>query len=346
MTDRKISKAEWAAMCRTLDSAPRKKFNVGALMRSAADHVIADGTLSVRFPYQSNRERLADELKDSRCRAAVHLAIRQHCGTSLNIAPQLVQIKDYYVGIIKQMIDEQGLQVKRSTHQISVQGTAAEVLWYTNWYVAGDDQLSWRRLNRYYRYSRYIDVLTQLRRHGVAQQIAHVDIGCGPGLFSWVVLDWARQRNLRYSNILLYGYDYSTEMINLAQEIQRRLRTYVRDIPKIEYYHDRSALFSGLASSRQLHCDYLITFGYVLAGNHEDDAIKSYVEAINYVLDLTSHDRNCILAFSDANYQGNFRRGWDKLMMALDDYCIASREINIETGTTSDRCVVLSRREV
>ena len=73
--------ALWPTILRNLTHVPRKRFNVGALLRSSSKHEIDGNTLVVRFPHQSNRERLQDELDDPRCLREVEQVLEQALGT-------------------------------------------------------------------------------------------------------------------------------------------------------------------------------------------------------------------------------------------------------------------------
>ena len=75
--------ALWPTILRNLTHVPRKRFNVGALLRSSSKHEIDGNTLVVRFPHQSNRERLQDELDDPRCLREVEQVIERELGTGV-----------------------------------------------------------------------------------------------------------------------------------------------------------------------------------------------------------------------------------------------------------------------
>ena len=76
----------------------------------------------------------------------------------------------------------------------------------------------------HYRFDRYAQaVRIALRRTTFGTTgdgpIVHVDLGCGPGPFSWVVSDALRQNG---NDIQLYGFD-AREMIRLASDVWREL---------------------------------------------------------------------------------------------------------------------------
>ena len=73
----------WPTILRNLTHVPRKRFNVGALLRSSSKHEIDGNTLVVRFPHQSNRERLQDELDDPRCLREVEQVLERELGTGV-----------------------------------------------------------------------------------------------------------------------------------------------------------------------------------------------------------------------------------------------------------------------
>ena len=77
--------ALWPTILRNLTHVPRKRFNVSALLRSSSKHEIDGNTLVVRFPHQSNRERLQDELDDPRCLREVEQVIERELGTGVSL---------------------------------------------------------------------------------------------------------------------------------------------------------------------------------------------------------------------------------------------------------------------
>ena len=72
--------AQWPAILRAASRAPRVKYDVGALLRSARDHRLDGGALVVRFPHRSNGERLREELESPACRLEVERILSEALG--------------------------------------------------------------------------------------------------------------------------------------------------------------------------------------------------------------------------------------------------------------------------
>ena len=229
-------------------------------------------------------------------------------------------------------------------HEVRPEATFTEVVQYTEHFVGGGYQRS-RGWNEYYRYERYRYVLASIdfSTLGTPHRIAHVDIGCGSGLFGWALLDWINENTGEYKNVELYGYDHSPEMIKLAWMLKHRLSRLVGGYPILRYYDDRTRMLQKLSERNRGGTNYIITFGYVLAGTHDDDnAIRSFAEIIEKIVERKHDTSKCFLLASEAKSQGNFTAGWRKLKAAL-----LSRQITLTCNLRKqgDRCVVLSHKE-
>lgn len=77
--------ASWPAILRAASRVPRKRYDVGALLRSSRGHYLEDGILIIRFLHQSNSERLQEELADPLCRLAVEEMLTQILGDSYTV---------------------------------------------------------------------------------------------------------------------------------------------------------------------------------------------------------------------------------------------------------------------
>ena len=130
--------------------------------------------------------------------------------------PTSRDIRDQYRDIIGSLAREHGAAA--SGYEISRDATLAACIGYSRRFIVG-------RANDepHYRYGRYMRVLSSaLRRNPVnTGTVVHVDIGCGPGLFTWVVRDYFRASPK--IEVDLYGYDHSKEMVRLADYIWERL---------------------------------------------------------------------------------------------------------------------------
>lgn len=213
-------------------------------------------------------------------------------------------IRDRYVDIVEGIAERAGVPSPARHYRISASATRRVCIQYALQYVVRHDTL-------HYRYDRYRSALCFALNQGAVQAantgtLLHVDIGCGPGLFTWVVRDLLRQAQLA---VELYGYDHSTEMVRLAEEIWDEL-----DEPFHGSWHD--AVDEMLATVAEgSNYDYsLMTFGHVLAQTHDqEDAIQSFAQIIADVVTV-----NCLVVAVDAHGAGpSFREGCDSLSQSL-----------------------------
>ena len=353
MNNRSISKAERADLCKSLDRAPYQQYRIGTLLRSAVVCEIVDTALVVRFKDVPNRDRLVAELEDAFRKAKVSEIVQEHLGHHLTIEPDLLIAKDYYIQTIREIMDATQIEesVRQPEYEIPDKATFETVVQYTEWFIAGGESRGNTHNRRHYRYDRY---LTALNASGLSsrmthRRMVHVDIGCGPGLFSWAFLDWAREQQISYSNIALYGYDHSEQMVALAHQICGKLRVAVGGYPRFSYSHDRDDFLAKLGVPHDGREDYVITLGHVLAGNQEYRDILEFVFIIEHVMRLQPSSKPLTVIVCDAvseRYRRYFEQGWDKLLQALRERGLMCNEVPTGTYTSSDRCVLLSRREV
>lgn len=77
--------ALWPTILKSLMGAPKRKFDVAALLRSSGHREIRGSDLVVTFPHQSNSERLMGELEDPRCRMEVERRLQEALGQQLTV---------------------------------------------------------------------------------------------------------------------------------------------------------------------------------------------------------------------------------------------------------------------
>ena len=199
----------------------------------------------------------------------------------------------------------------------------------------------------HYRFDRYFNAIDQVLANRDGRCI-HIDIGCGAGPFSWAFMDWATEHGIASTDLTLYGYDPSQEMIRLAWMLRAKLRSVVPDYPDLQYDSNYTSFVRRLANVRS-HAKCLITFGHVLAGNHDSEAISTFTRIIERVTRLTDYLSEVWLLASDATsdrHRDSFESGWSTLLLALQGSGVQHRSVPVFTGRSSDRCVVLSRQEV
>ncbi len=77
--------ATWPAILRSMSRLPRKKYDIAALLRSSREHYLDGDALVVRFPHQSNSERLQEELDDPASRLAAESVLNEALGGSYTL---------------------------------------------------------------------------------------------------------------------------------------------------------------------------------------------------------------------------------------------------------------------
>lgn len=213
-------------------------------------------------------------------------------------------IRDEYIAVIARLSRRFGRTYGH--HLIPQHANLRQCLGYASRHVSGHTTEHYR----YDRYSRALQYALRLNgdlcRTGTA---VHVDIGCGPGLFSWVVHDHFDGTEV---DVQLYGYDHATEMIRLARLIQDEFEVDV----DVQYYDDPTQLLGNIPAVPPL-VDVIATFGHVLAqlaDNH--DAIGEFAA----LLERLTHAGRCLVLAVDAHgHRTTFQNSFDRLCGMLEE---------------------------
>ena len=220
--------------------------------------------------------------------------------------PKRRDIRDRYTKIIGELAREHGSEV--SGYEISEDATLAQCIGYAQRFIVGR-----ARDEPHYRYDRYMRVL----RSALPQQLSktrtliHIDIGCGPGLFTWVVRDYVRRTST--TDVELYGYDYSKQMVKLANIIWNRLG----EEECYSCFHSTTDLKHGMRLPRTGKCRVLVTLGHVLVQTvDEASAIGDFAR----IIAMCTRMANSLVVAVDAqtgNRPEDFRRACNILEGAL-----------------------------
>ncbi len=233
-------------------------------------------------------------------------------------------IKDNYRRIIREIMAQfEIVSLHRPDHVVRAETALGDALQNIDWYVVGEDAISTDILYRrpHYRYDRYMEALQQKANTNV-RRVAHIDIGCGAGLFSWAFLDWATTKRIGYDRIDLYGYDHSPQMIRTAAEARNRLMQIIPDYPSLHYEYDVGAFLRRLFMTHHPDTDYIVTFGYVLAQTFvwSRSSIEDFARIIDVIFRLPSSVSMCEMLSVDATGrqdQRNSIEGWNLLLENL-----------------------------
>ncbi len=218
----------------------------------------------------------------------------------------------------------------------------------------------------HFRYDRYRSLLDagfrELRyRTAVRRPLLHVDIGCGPGLFIWVLLDQLRgernAKNQQHVAVNAIGYEHSPSMVRLAENCSIRLQRKVNasaepgrwsarsHFPKARIVCGHEEFVQALQTEirRDGLRDVIVTFGHVLVQTaHDRQAIETFTGIMTELAKLNF--RRYLLFASDA-YSGYrrdaFDRGWDSLLAALKPALKLKRSADIRASSSA--CAELER---
>ena len=242
-------------------------------------------------------------------------------------------IRDLFRGALASIMAEHNIEPLQQSpsHMVSANADFREVVQHTEWYSWGGDS------RPPYRYRRYRELLEHLLPRPDCRQISHVDLGCGAGLFSWALLDWARQHNIPFNNVTLYGLDHNPQMVNLALSIRSELMLHVNDYPELHYTHHVIPLFEELELRHVAATGYIVTFGHVLVQANIPSAMLGFTQVIDHMFGLLDDQSNCVVMAADAQgWSSAFASSWDALMTKLTELDIGHQEMTVTQSYIND----------
>lgn len=223
-----------------------------------------------------------------------------------------MNIRDKYVDVIEAIARRERVTPHGNVaYEIGVEATQRQCLRYALRYVVRHSQL-------HYRYDMYRSTLNRalyraaVHRHGDGLMV-HLDLGCGPGLFTWVVSDLSVRWDV---DVEQYGYDHSPEMIRLASEVWDE----IGDATHCAWHHNTEDMLSAALAGGPSHSGLLVTFGHVLAQTcTNEEAINGFASAVS---DMTTKD--CLVVAVDAKGASQeFREGCQSLVAAMEMLCLS-----------------------
>ena len=220
-----------------------------------------------------------------------------------------MQIRKHYINSFNQISNKFG--ELPCSHIIPENVSLREAIGYTREFIVESDVKHFR----YDYYRKKID--NALSRFGIdqAKKTIHLDLGCGPGLFSWVVQDFMLKNYGKIPGDLEFiGYDHAQNMIRLAKLFQEYLPVEY----KFDGYYEIDDIRNMLKSRNLSDCDCIVTFGHVLIQIKDNlAALQDFVEIIQSLFPVNS----CILVAVDAyafeDRRQNFRDVCKALLAAL-----------------------------
>ena len=145
----------------------------------------------------------------------------------------------------------------------------------------------------HYRYDRYYCFVEEVMKYyDAGTSVFHLDLGCGPGLFTWVIRDYFR--TCASVGINSHGYDHAPSMVELALKIWKRLNVE----EEYKCYHNVEKVISA-GKKASLSSDLVIvTFGHVLIQTSDN---KIALDTFARIIATVTESVKCIIIASDAH---------------------------------------------
>lgn len=183
-------------------------------------------------------------------------------------------IRDQYINAIRRTAFQFGREA--GDYVVAKEATLPRCIDYAAHYLDEGDDVE------HYRYDRYARALEDLlQRYGDRRRtstIVHIDIGCGPGLFSWVVHDHFRTREPG-TEINQYGYDHAPEMTRLANILWSKFQ--IDGAPM--WMNEPAELIKSVTHGSPT-ADAIVSFGHVLVQTSDQSgATDSFIEILRSV---------------------------------------------------------------
>ena len=220
-------------------------------------------------------------------------------------------IRDCYMQTFEEIAGKFGEEV--SGCEIGSSDSLRKVIGYTRRYVVENESVHFR-----YNYYRR-ELGGAVARHDYCpngRRVIHLDLGCGPGLFSWVVRDYMHERfGQDIGPVEHVGYDHSHNMILLASLFQALL--------PVTYdgrgYHNVDEIRDVLARTDCATSDAVVTLGHVLIQICDDaDAMRRFADIIQVLFPVNSCIVVAVDAYISENRRQAFRRACEQLAGVLD----------------------------
>lgn len=239
-----------------------------------------------------------------------------------------MSIRDNYIATFHSIAPWRGQH--HATAQIGPNASLRRVIEYTRQYVVVQTEQHFRY--DYYRGALSL-ALTRLQFNPADRRIVHLDIGCGPGVFSWVMYDYVTSHETLDTNqINYYGYDHCAAMIDLAHSLLQRFP----DRYEFRGFSDLAEVSTTLADQDFSNCDVIVTFGYALVQVLDDlTALHDFATLISCV--FPSH--SCLMVAADAH---NDRPTRD----AFRDQCRAFETALNEVGVALENRLSTAQRSI
>ena len=225
-----------------------------------------------------------------------------------------MSIRDSYIPTFGSIKNKYGAGY--SGPKIRTDASLKRAIGYAREYVVKHSQ-------QHFRYDYYQKALSsafrRLRFDPAGRRIVHLDMGCGPGLFSWVMHDHIESEYAQNVNSVSYfGYDHAAAMIRLAHLFWDRLPVRC----DFDGYSSLDEIAAVLTDRDFSNHDVVVTFGYVLVQVQDSTSAMDDFAALTSCLFPT---HSCLMVAADAHNDSTVRS-------AFRDQCAALQAALSEVG--------------
>ena len=222
-----------------------------------------------------------------------------------------MQIREYYIQSFRQIKRKFG--ELPCSHFIPENISLQQAIGYTREFIVESDV-------EHFRYDYYRKKIgNALTMFGIeqAKKTIHLDLGCGPGLFSWVIQDYMHKHYRKNPGDLEFiGYDHAQEMIHLANLFQEYLPVNF----KFDGYFKVDEIRNMLNSRNFSDCSCIVTLGYVLIQvKYNREALQDFVQIIQDLFPAKSCILVAVDAYSSESRRQDFRDTCKELLAAVTD---------------------------
>ncbi|MDE0062893.1 MAG: class I SAM-dependent methyltransferase [Gammaproteobacteria bacterium] len=197
------------------------------------------------------------------------------------------------------------------SHVIPQNVTRTQCIGYTQRFIVG-------RETPHYRYDRYQNALkTCVQNVPFDQDMStamHLDLGAGPGLFSWALWDLMHDETTtdRRPSLDLFGYDYAPQMATLARRIWDRF-----ELPAPYRCFDSEEEVYANVWPQGPPTNVLITLGHSLIQVHENDGLAVFAELCEAVAGLDRHTRLVAIDAHSGDRVRQFDSAWRQFLSMM-----------------------------
>ena len=227
-----------------------------------------------------------------------------------------MSIRDQYIQAFEAIRHKHG-EEDSSGWEIDPDVSLKQAIGYTGQYVVKHSQ-------KHFRYDYYSCVLRMAMRdlsyNPGNGKILCMDIGCGPGLFSWVVQDYMSSHRVKRKNLMVIGYDHAKNMIRLSKKFHVSLRKQCATSYNWHGDFKFNRLKQNLKGLNFSNYDVIVTLGHVLIQiNDNAQEMRKFSKIVRSLCPFKSCIVVAVDAYSLEERRRQFRSSWKVFRKALQD---------------------------